>query len=364
MVRTLLSLAVLLHFVAATSSAADLYGLSEGTPDIQSAGPMTFGPSGILFIGDPKGAAVFAIQTGDSHGDPTGVEHDLDGVKDAIASAVGASADAVTVNDLAVNPETGNAFLLATVEGKGPVLISVSNSKVKVVSLDKVHFAKKELTDAPEDAVVGDGRRQRNLRDDSITDIAFVDGEIIVSGLRKSDSPSGVRTMVFPFNKADKGASLEIYHAAHGRSEDTSAIRTFVPFVIDGEPNLLAGFVCTPLVKFPISAVDSSDRIQGTTVAELGNRNRPLDMIVYTKDGEQYLLLTNSARGVMKISTNDIERSEGLTERVEGGGTAGQTYETVSSWQNVVELDKLNSTHAVVLIDDGGQLNLKTVELP
>lgn len=347
--------------VSSTALAADIYGLSPGTPQLKSAGPMAFGPDGLLFIGDPMGAAVFAIQTGDKKGDASGKEYNFDAINEAVSTKLGAKA---TINDLAVNPETGNVFLLATAGGQKPTLLKVDGKSLEAVSFEKIPFASKVLENAPADEVVGEGRRRRNLRADSITDIAFVDGEIIVSGLRKGDSPSGVTTMVFPFNDADKGASLEIYHAAHGRSEDYSAIRTFVPFIINGEPNLLAGFVCTPLVKFPVSAVESSSKVTGTTIAELGNRNRPLDMFVYSKGGKNYLLLSNSARGVMKISTDEIEREKGLTEPVRGGGVAGQTYETVESWKNVIQLDKLNDTHAVILIEDGDQVNLKSVELP
>jgi hypothetical protein len=36
----------------------------------------------------------------------------------------------------------------------------------------------------------------------------------------------------------------------------------------------------------------------GTTIAELGNRNRPTDMIVYRKGGKDYLLIANTSRGV------------------------------------------------------------------
>lgn len=88
-------------------------------------------------------------------------------------------------------------------------------------------------------------------------------------------------------------------------------------------------------------------------------------MIVYKKDGKDYLLLTNSARGVMKIPTEGIESQEGITERVGGGGTAGQPYETVEAFEGVVQLDKLNDTHAVIIAQtDGGAMNLKTIELP
>ncbi|OYW13960.1 MAG: hypothetical protein B7Z55_16190, partial [Planctomycetales bacterium 12-60-4] len=142
-------------------------------------------------------------------------------------------------------------------------------------------------------------------------------------------------------------------------------IRTFVPFVIDGKPSLLAGFVCTPLVRFDLSAVQSGEKVRGTTVAELGNRNQPLDMVVYKQDGKDYLLLANSARGVMKISTADIEKNAGLTAPVGGGGTAGQPYETIDSLAGTIQLDKLGENRAVVITQvDGGPMTLKTVPLP
>ncbi|MCP4507260.1 MAG: hypothetical protein GY826_12835 [Fuerstiella sp.] len=88
-------------------------------------------------------------------------------------------------------------------------------------------------------------------------------------------------------------------------------------------------------------------------------------MISYKNDGGRFLLLSNSARGVMKISTAGLSSNKGLTERVSGGGAAGQDYVTIDSLQGVVQMDKLNATHAVVLVEkDGGQLDLKTVALP
>src|SRR5438876_12416840 len=39
--------------------------LKQGVPDLKSAGPLAFGPEGILFVGDTQGAAIFAIDTGD-----------------------------------------------------------------------------------------------------------------------------------------------------------------------------------------------------------------------------------------------------------------------------------------------------------
>ena len=50
---------------------------------------------------------------------------------------------------------------------------------------------------------------------------------------------------------------------------------------------------------------------------------------------------------------------------VGGGGTAGQTYETVDSLAGGVQMDKLNAGSALVLVQvDNGPMNLKTVPLP
>ena len=222
-------------------------------------------------------------------------------------------------------------------------------------------FAKAVLANAPEDKLVRRGRRQSNPRNDSITDLAYNEGKVFVSGLRKAESASSVRGLVFPFADENSETSLEIYHGAHGRYEDYSAIRTFIPFNIEGEPHLLAGFICTPLVKFPVKGL-SNDKLRATTVAELGNRNRPLDMIVYKQDGKDYVLMANDRRGIMKISTDDISRTDGITERI--SGTAGQSYDTISDLEGVVQLAKLNDQYAVVITQDGDSQHLKSVVMP
>lgn len=346
---------------AGTAQAADIYGLTEGTPELKSAGSLAFGPEGVLFIGDSKGATIFAIQTGDKGGEKP-ADRTIEGLGSALGELLKTDAKNITVNDLAVNPKTGNVFLSVHAGGK-PAIVKVDGAgKLSRVSLDKVAFSKNELSNAPEDKEQVDGRgRKANPRGDSITDLAFVEGQVIVSGLSKEGS--AVRSFLFPFGPKDQEVNLEIYHGAHGRVESMAPIRTFVPFVIDGQPHVLAGFVCTPLVKFPVTAVGKGEKVKGTTVAELGNRNRPLDMIAYKKDGKDFLLLTNSARGVMKVSTDDLEREEGITAQV--SGVAGQKYDTVAELKGVVQLDKVNDATAVVIVQgEDGKMDLKTVQLP
>jgi len=360
--KFLLSVLAVLFGCATSLPAANIWNLKSGSPGLKSAGHLAFGPDGILFVGDTKSAAIFAIATGDTEGNAQQAAVNVKNVDKAIATALGIEAANVEVIDLAANPMSGNVY--ATVQqGDQPTLVRIDVAgNVAQVPLDEVEFSKVVLPNAPEDRVVGEGPRARNRRAESITDLAFVQGKVIVAGLSTGDSPSTVREIVFPFAEADTGTRLEIYHGNHGRYEDTAAIRALVPFNIGGEPSLLAGFVCTPLVKFPISEL-SKEKIQGTTVAELGNRNQPLDMIVYQKGGKDFLLMANSARGVMKISTENLADAKGITAPV--GGTAGQPYETIEGLKGVVQLDRLNDTHAVILVktDDGAQ-HLQTVELP
>lgn len=359
----LLSCAVAGLAVSMSAAFAAEWGLKEGTPELKSAGSLAFGPDGILFVGDAKGATIFAIATGDTKGDPNKVEINVSGLNAKVAELLGANADKVTLSDLAVNPLTGNVFLSVSKAGS-PTLVKVAaDGKLSQVGLQKVLMQKVALPNAPEDKEVVTKRGPSNPRGESITDIAYAEGKVYVSGVA-GGSPSNVREIPFPFTDANAGTSVEIFHGAHGKLEDNAVVRTFLPINIDGEASLLAGFTCTPLVKFPVNSLKPGEKTRGTTVAELGNRNRPLDMIVYKKDGKDFLLMANSARGVMKITTEGITKNPGITEPVKTQ-TAGQTYETIKELEGVVQLDKLNNTHAVIVTQSqSGAQDLRTIALP
>jgi hypothetical protein len=346
--------------------AAEKSALKEGTPDIKFAGPMTFGPDGVLFVADTQQAAIFALDTGDKSGDPSGTKIQVDNVTESVAGLLGVKPSDVMINDMAVNPASGNVYL-SVARGRGPdaspVILKVdSKGKLSEVSLKKIPFAKAELPNAP--APGGEGRS--NKRAQSITDLAYVDGHIFIAGLSNEEFASNLRSVGFPFQKVESGAGVEIFHGAHGKYETGSPIRTFVPYVINGESHLLAAYTCTPLVKFRVSDLKPGTKAKGTTIAELGNRNNPLDMVVYKKNGKEYLLVANTNRGVMKIATDNVATQAGITEPVKGGkGTAGLSYETIADWTGVQQLDRLNDTSVVLLVvNESGAASLKTMTLP
>ena len=87
-------------------------------------------------------------------------------------------------------------------------------------------------------------------------------------------------------------------------------------------------------------------------------------MVVYERDGVTSILMSNTSRGMMKISTDGIKERESLTDRVSGGGTAGQPFETIESLSNVKQMDKLDDSHAIALVENDGTLDLSVIALP
>ncbi|MAV34176.1 MAG: hypothetical protein CMJ59_01840 [Planctomycetaceae bacterium] len=362
--------AIALGLLLVSAAQADLTeGLKKGDVNLTSVGPLAFGPDGVLFVSDPLAAKVYALDTGDRDGDPEKASYDLKNLGGQIAAALGTTPREVRVVDVAVNPESGNVYLSVT-RGSGPasaaVLLRVNPAgDLSLVELSGIKHSQALLPNAPESRVVQRRGRKSNRRTQSITDLAFVDGRVFVAGLSNEEFASNLRSIPFPFKKVDKGTSVEIYHGAHGAFETRSPVRTFAAYKIAGAPYLLAGYTCTPLVKFPITALKAGSKIKGTTIAELGNRNRPLDMVVYQDKGKDYILIANSARGIMKVTTDNIEKIAGISKRVGGGGTAGLKYQTIEELQGITQLDRLNQRMALVLVQaENGQENLRSINLP
>jgi hypothetical protein len=346
--------------LAGAANAADLTAsLTKGTPELKSAGPLAFGPEGILFVGDTQAATIFAIATEDTTAMKTFEKFKVEGVNEKVANLLGFDAKQLQIAGMATNPISGNIYLSVSRKAADakPAIIRVDpKGKLSELSLKDVKFSKASLSNAPEG----------NKRQDSITQVAFVKDRVFVAGLSNEKFESKLRSIPFPFKETDNGASVEIYHGAHGRIETNSPVRTFVACEIGGQTNILAAYQCTPLVRIPVSDLKPGEKVKGTTVAELGNMNRPLDMIVYNKDGKEYLLLANSARGVMKIPTEGIDKVDAITEPIKGGGTGGQgkKIEKIEALKDVQRLDKYGKNLAVVLAGKNGPLNLEVIELP
>lgn len=338
-----------------------------GAPEIQSVAQLAFGPDGVLLVGDTNGAALFAIDTGDRGPRAEGAVK-IEKLNEKVAALLGTSPQQITINDVAVNPASGRVYLAVSrgqgAEAKPVILRAEPSGKLAAVGLEKVRYAKAALPNAPSPGGVAKANRP-SPRQESITDIAFVDGRVFVAGLSNEEFSSRLLAIPYPFeNKEGTSASVEIFHGAHGRFETSSPVRTFVPYQADGKSYLLAAYTCTPLVKFPISELKAGSHVKGTTIAELGNRNRPLDMIVYEKDGKPFLLLANNSRGVMKIPAGGVTTAEGIVEPVKTE-KKGIGYESLAALKGVLHLDRLDKGHALILVQaEDGAVNLETIALP
>jgi hypothetical protein len=353
---------VVLALCAAVAAAQDVTGsLTAGKADLQSAGVMTFGANGVLFVADSLGATIYAIDTGDRT-PSTAATMNVTGLRDKVAGLLGTTPDQILINDVAVNPISRNAYV-SVARGLGPsaaaVIVRVTPAgQLSTLSLDNVKHSKVAL---PNPGNVGQGRA--NARAQSVTDMGIADGRLFVAGLSNEEFSSTLRSVPLPFpSSIDKGTSIEIWHGNHNRFETNAPVRVFVPYKIGQQQNILAAYTCTPLVKFDVANLKPGTKVLGTTIAELGMGNNPLDMIVYNKGGKEYFLMSNDRRGIMKLPTADLGSHPPITAYV--AGTAGVPYETITALTNVQQLDKFNDQQALILQLNGGSLDLKTVALP
>ena len=364
--RVFARLSVLVAIVAVGSwapTAARVAADAGQGPKMTSIGPLTFSADGTLFAADNQAAAIFALDLGaQANGTAPGAKG-VEALDQKLAAMLGTAAREITITDLAVHPRSKNAFV-SVMRGQGagaaPVLFRIDGTgAIVMVSLGSVKFQKVELTNAPA-ATPG----ARNPRSNVVTDMAFTDGRLWVAGLSNEEFASKLRAIPYPFTAVDAGTSVEIYHGNHQQLETRSPVNAFVPYQIDNKPYLVAGYTCTPLVKFQIGDLKPGQKVRGTTIAEMGAGNRVLDMIVYRKGGQEFLLTANNSRGVMKIPTRDFATAAPITKPVltETGGIA---YEKVTSLQGVEQLDKLDDQNAIIVARAAsGAANLQVVALP
>jgi len=331
-------------------------GMTTGKVDIKSAGPLAFGPDGVLFIGDSLGAKVVALDTGDTKaGTPASIN--VQGIDKKIAAALGTAADQISIRDIATNPVSKNVYISVN-RGRGAdakaVLLKLDTAgKLSEVDLDNVKYAAASLPNPP---------TQNSQKTNTITEVRYVDGKVLVAGLSNEEFSSNMKVIPFPLADADRGALIEMYHGSHARYETNSPIRTFVPYTIDNKQYILAAYTCTPLVKIPVSDLKSGAKIQGTTIAEMGAGNQPLDMVAYKKNGHEYILMANSSHGVTKLDMANVGSYKAITNPV--ADVAGVPYTTISELKDVKHLQAYDNQQALILSGTSGAMDLRTIALP
>jgi hypothetical protein len=354
--------AVLVVALTSVTMARERTPIAAG-PALTSVGPMTFGPNGELLAADPMAAMIYSIDLGTQSSGARAGTADVASIDQKIGALLGTDAANVRIVDIVVHPTSKNTFV-AVMRGQGtdamPAIVRVDGAgAIDLVSLDNATFTSVTLPTPPAVNPTGRGGRAQ-----SITDLAFSNGKVYVSGLSNEEFASKLYSMGYPFAAADKGTSVEIFHGNHGQLETRSPVMAFVPLTIGNQAHIVAGYTCTPLVKFPVSSLTGgTDKVLGTTMAEFGAGNQPLDIIVYSKGGQQYLLMSNSRRGVMKIPTAPFASAQhiGAPVREETGGVP---FETIASMTGIEQMDLLDADRSVVIAMGPQGRSLSAVTLP
>ena len=347
-------------------------GMTTGRLHLQSAGALAFGPEGILFIGDSLGAAVIAVDTHDTVPVALSGAVRIEAIDNRIAALLGTDRREILIEDVKVNPISKNIYI-SVLRGRGPdalpvILKADASGTLSEVALDNVPYSSVPLPNVPKSRPeVG----SRNPRLETITQMAYVEdgdagattvGRVLVAGLSNEEFASNLRSIPFPFTAEARGTSVEIFHGSHGQFETKAPVRTFVPWTINGETNIIAAYTCTPLVTIPLKDLKPGAKVTGRTIAELGAGNRPLDMITYRRDGHDFILMANSYRGVMKLPAENLDSYKPITEAVV---IEGVEAERITALHHVRRLAKLDEANALILTDGAGfTSDLRSVPLP
>jgi hypothetical protein len=112
-------------------------------------------------------------------------------------------------------------------------------------------------------------------------------------------------------------------------------------------------------VHFRLADLTDGAKVVGRTVAELGAVNQPLDMVTFVNDGEEYLLVANSAHGLVKIACRDIDGQSPLTEQRRTVGVPRETKDL----QGIRRLANLGGSYVLALqSDDAGRQHLRSLK--
>jgi hypothetical protein len=347
-----------------TGLKADAPAPKKGNVTLKSLTSIAFNKDGILFLADPLGTHVYAIETqGATQPDPDKIT--VANIDEKVAALLGVQVKDIKIADMAVHPISKEIYLAVTRNGSPAqsVLIKCDHKgNLRAVALNDVSFYETSITDVP--APGTKLPQQWHTLTMAVTDMAFVDGELFVSGLSGEQFSSKMRRFAFPFTNQSQAVQLEIFHTSHDIYETRSPIETFLPFPINGQMHILAGYGCSPVAKFSLQDIRSKSQLRGITLAELGGGNRPVDMIAYKKEGKDYVLIANSDRTMMRMTAEDLNKGQPLTTVVPGAYVnAGVNYLAIAE-VGVMQLDDFNEKNFIVIqrnINDGS-LNLKTME--
>jgi hypothetical protein len=205
----------------------------------------------------------------------------------------------------------------------------------------------------------------RSPREDTVTAMAFDGGRLYVAGLSNEEFSSRLRAIPYPFRGAGAGTAVEVYHTSHGQLETRSPIYTLMPLKFGDSAEMLAAYICTPLVRLKEADLADGAEVRGTNIAEMGRHNRPLAMIRYAKDGQDFVLMAMSRRGLLRLPLAAIRSAEPIPYEPTSIDTRDLGARRVHDWEGVEQIALAGDDRLAALArtNEGG-VDLKVAPLP
>lgn len=314
--------------------------MRNGSPELRSMSVLEFGEDGTLFIGDSMGGQIVAIDFGGESKDEIPDRVEVSNLEAKIAAFLGTTADEILIHDLAVHPQSLNAYLsVSRGRGRWSSAWQLPNDVADATILLRVHpngdLEEAKLEDVRYDTAalpnpVGIDephmwKKDTKLRVDTITDLVLHEGTLYASGLSNEEFASTLWRVSYPFGGAAEFSTLEVFHGAHGEWETHAPVRTFLPYELDGQTQILASYLCTPLVTFPLGDLANGAHVKGKTVAEFGSGNFPLDMVRCEYEGKEFIVLANSMLPLFTFDPKSVAAQDPIVAEVQSY-TAGVPY--------------------------------------
>ncbi|MFQ5730567.1 MAG: hypothetical protein ACE5KM_01300 [Planctomycetaceae bacterium] len=339
-----------------------------GTPALRAIDVLTFADDGVLLVGDGAGSQIVAIETGDTTAKKRSWKK-IDGFDKKVAARLGTTPKGISIVDVAVNPKSGTVYVAVRKQDERKYLIVTVDPAGSIgdFELEKVKYARVKLSAG-------------KVRISRITDVAWADGRIIAAGRGTGTFTSKIFSINAPLTHDTGGEiySAETYHVSHRRWETRAPMSVLIPYKENGKTYVVGAFSCTPVVKFPIDNIKTGAQVKGVSMIELGSGNRPLDMIIYEKNKKSYVLANTyrfkrnlfgpSRYWTVRFEQGLLGGSEKVNEkavrRLRGAKSATPRINVADAFHGVIQMDKLDSGHAVVLREGKAGVSLEVLPLP
>ena len=335
---------------------------------LKSATVLTFAPDGTLFIGDSGDGKVYALKPPVQENPAAQAPYNLKTIDAKIASLLGTLPNGIRVRDMAIHPQTKEAYL-AVARATGDTYVStlvVVNQAGQPRLLDpSTPMTSTQIPFAP-----ASGFKfydEVPARDLSFTDLEYHDGKLYVAGLSNADFSSSLWTISVPFDGQATTTTVEIYHAIHDQQETRAPIRTMKVVPINGEDYLVAAYTCTPLVLIPLSALKEGAHVVGKTIGELGYGNTPGDLLSFTGQDQKQnkfpvVFISNKNQAAQVIGLQAIAaaaKKDGLKSSVMGRKVALGAMDVPMT--GILHVEDQDPYHIVALRRDAAEGDLEIV---